>query len=1213
MENRSYVGDETWNADTLPVGGLAGNQPHHHHNHHHKHHTTVDLKAPQTTTASDEKPPLREKWGRNIEFLLSCVALSVGFGNVWRFPYTAFKNGGGAFVIPYLIVLFIIGRPIYYLEMVLGQFSNRGCVKVYDLAPAMRGIGVGQTVAIFTVITYYASVLAVTLRYLVASFNPELPWAKCDPTWPDCVDSSRLGSIALGPNVTQPKTSADLYFRKTVMHAADSLDDGLGYPDWRLALCLVASWICIVGILIKGIKSSGKVSYFLAIFPYIIIAVLLVRSLTLEGAWTGIKYFFEPQWDKLLTIEVWYEAVTQCFFSLTICFGGLIVYSSFNDFSNNIYRHALIITSLDTVTSLVAGCVVFGVIGHLAHVTGQSDISKVVQSGPALTFITYPDTIAKFDFLPQFFSVLFFFMLFLLGIGTLIGIVTSVITAIHDQRPDIARWKIVISVGLAGFCIGLVYITPGGLIILELLDYYGATLVTITLAVFELLTFAWIYGVNRVCKDIEFMLGIKTGLFWRVCWGIVTPITVLFILLVSLIQYKPQNVPLGYNALGWCLYAFAVLQLPCWAVYAILQKQGLVWWDRCKAVLRPMADWGPEDPTKRSEYGTFIEEYKQQSVTNRTGNLVEKHTNCITIGIASPTTPVREKWTSNIEFTLSCIAYSVGFGNIWKFPYTALDNGGGAFLIPYLVVLFLIGRPLYYLEMAMGQFCSRGCVKIYDMAPAMRGVGVGQSVAMVVAMSYYTPILAITLRYLLLSFSSELPWSKCDHSWSRCINSDFRGYANVTNGLTEDRRNVSAELYFTNTIMHRAPLAEGLGWPDGKLVLCLLVSWSILVVILIKGVRSTGKAAYFLAIFPYVIIFILLAHSLSLEGSLEGIKFFLTPKWESLFSAKVWMEAVTQCFFSLSICFGGIIAYSSFNNFSNNVYRDAMIISWLDTFTSIVVGCIVFGVLGNLAHVTHRTSIQDIVREGPGLTFMAYPDAIAKFEYCPQLFSVLFFLMFFIVGIGSNLGAITSVITAIRDRCPTVENWKIVMGVSVSMFCISVVYLAPGGLDLLDVLDTYGAKYVTLTLALFEILTFAWIYGVDRVCRDIKFMLQIETGLFWRICWGIIAPLLVGVILIVSFVDYVPLNVPAEYNVAGWILYTFAILQLPLWAGYAIMTQDEKGCRTAWKTAFQPSTTWGPENELTRDQYNKMESKRSHFTATPARHCTQRLCGKIFD
>ncbi|XP_058054990.1 sodium-dependent nutrient amino acid transporter 1-like [Anopheles bellator] len=362
-------------------------------------------------------------------------------------------------------------------------------------------------------------------------------------------------------------------------------------------------------------------------------------------------------------------------------------------------------------------------------------------------------------------------------------------------------------------------------------------------------------------------------------------------------------------------------------------------------------------------------------------------TNCVSIAIAAPSTPVREKWNNNIEFTLSCIAYSVGFGNIWKFPYTALDNGGGAFLVPYLIVLFVIGRPLYYLEMAMGQFSSRGCVKIYDMAPAMRGVGVGQSVAMVVAVSYYTPILAITLRYLLLSFSRELPWSKCDHSWSRCIDSDFRGHANESGVGAGTKQNVSAELFFTNTIMHRAPLEQGLGWPSMELVLCLVVCWLILAAILIRGVRSTGKAAYFLAIFPYVIIFMLLGHSLSLEGSLEGIKFFLMPKWASLFQAKVWMEAVTQCFFSLSICFGGIIAYSSFNNFSNNVYRDAMIISWLDTFTSIVVGCIVFGVLGNLAHVTHRSNIQELVREGPGLTFMAYPDAIAKFEYYPQLFS----------------------------------------------------------------------------------------------------------------------------------------------------------------------------------------------------------------------------------
>lgn len=175
-------------------------------------HIAINTANNNNNNPDDPPPTVREKWGKNIEFLLSCVALSVGFGNVWRFPYTAFNNGGGAFVIPYLIVLFIIGRPIYYLEMVLGQFSNRGCVKVYDMAPLMRGIGVGQTVAIFTVITYYAAVLAITFRYLVVSFSAELPWSTCDPSWVDCVNSSFIGTIPMG-NGTKIQSSAELYFQ----------------------------------------------------------------------------------------------------------------------------------------------------------------------------------------------------------------------------------------------------------------------------------------------------------------------------------------------------------------------------------------------------------------------------------------------------------------------------------------------------------------------------------------------------------------------------------------------------------------------------------------------------------------------------------------------------------------------------------------------------------------------------------------------------------------------------------------------------------------------------------------------------------------------------------------------------------------------------------------------------------------------------------------
>ncbi|XP_021705240.1 sodium-dependent nutrient amino acid transporter 1 isoform X1 [Aedes aegypti] len=584
--------------------------------------------------------------------------------------------------------------------------------------------------------------------------------------------------------------------------------------------------------------------------------------------------------------------------------------------------------------------------------------------------------------------------------------------------------------------------------------------------------------------------------------------------------------------------------------------------------------------------------------------------NGIALSVSIPNVPIREKWGKGVEFMLSCIAYSVGFGNIWKFPYTALENGGGAFLIPYLVILFLIGRPIYYLEMVMGQFCSRGCVKIYDMAPIMRGVGVGQSLAMFVVMTYYTPVLAITLYYLISSFNSELPWSRCDPSWNRCIDSVSREFKDAN---ASQNMNVSAELFFTKTVMHRAPLAQGLGIPDMDLTLCLLASWLVVAVILIKGIRSTGKCAYFLAIFPYVIILILFVHSCTLEGAGKGIRFFLTPDWKQLFEPRVWMEAVTQCFFSLSICFGGIIAYSSFNNFSNNVYRDALIISWLDTFTSIIIGCIVFGVLGNLAHVTNKENIQDVVKQGPGLTFMAYPDAIAKFEYFPQLFSVLFFLMLFIVGIGSNLGVVTSIITAIRDRCPTLENWKVASVVSVVGFSLSTIYMAPGGLDLLDVFDNYGAKYVTLTFALFELITFGWIYGVDRICRDIQFMLNIDTNKFWRICWGILTPLVVTVILIGCLVDHKPVDVPEEYNIIGWCVYVLAVIQLPLWAIYAIFSQKKPGFVNKVRSAFKPTKSWGPENYHTRKAYNiYLEKIRSSSDADDCSNALKFIYRRIF-
>uniref|UniRef100_A0A8D8AYV8 Transporter n=3 Tax=Culex pipiens TaxID=7175 RepID=A0A8D8AYV8_CULPI len=611
MENRSYVGESR-----VDLNGAGNNLSSV--NSYDVSNTSISSNGgdkqnqPATTASSSKLVIVRDKWGKDVEFMLSCIAYSVGFGNVWKFPYTALKNGGGAFLIPYLVVLFIVGRPIYYLEMVMGQFSSRGCVKIYDMAPAMRGIGVGQTIAMFIVMTYYTPILAITFRYLVASFSAVLPWAKCDPSWTNCIDSDFAGQI-MSNSTVPPKASAELYFLNTVMHKNDSLFDGIGTPDWRLTLCLLFSWLCVAIILIKGIKSSGKASYFLAIFPYVIILILLVHACTLKGAFNGILYFLTPQWDQLLNVTVWYEAVTQCFFSLSVCFGGIIAYASFNNFSNNVYKDAIIISWLDTFTSIIAGCIVFGVIGNLAYVTGESDIQAVVQSGAGLTFMTYPNAIAKFEWLPQLFSALFFLMLFIVGLGSNLGVTTSIVTAIRDQCPWLKNWQVVAVVGSVGFLCGLVYLTPGGLDLLDVLDYYGAKYVTLTLAVFELVTFGWIYGVDRICRDIKFMLGHNTSLFWRICWGIVTPLVTILILLLSFLEYEAFNVPVGYNVLGWFIYILAILQLPGWALYAasrLSSKTFGTFVESLKKSFRPLPEWGPGEVADRTRYQEEVEQHE---------------------------------------------------------------------------------------------------------------------------------------------------------------------------------------------------------------------------------------------------------------------------------------------------------------------------------------------------------------------------------------------------------------------------------------------------------------------------------------------------------------------------------------------------------------------------------------------------------------------------
>lgn len=173
----------------------------------------VNLEIPVNNSDPEERPT----WGSGTEFLMSCISLSVGIGNIWRFPFTAYENGGGAFVLPYLLVLVVIGRPMYYLEMCLGQFMSQGPVKIWQLAPLMKGIGFAQILAIFFIVSYYAVLLALTFAYLVKSFSVELPWSVCKPEWegfciPSVTKGSDMENMTAEHGLVNLTSSSELYF-----------------------------------------------------------------------------------------------------------------------------------------------------------------------------------------------------------------------------------------------------------------------------------------------------------------------------------------------------------------------------------------------------------------------------------------------------------------------------------------------------------------------------------------------------------------------------------------------------------------------------------------------------------------------------------------------------------------------------------------------------------------------------------------------------------------------------------------------------------------------------------------------------------------------------------------------------------------------------------------------------------------------------------------
>ncbi|XP_008107713.1 sodium- and chloride-dependent glycine transporter 1 isoform X1 [Anolis carolinensis] len=552
----------------------------------------------------------RGNWGNQIEFILTSVGYAVGLGNVWRFPYLCYRNGGGAFMFPYFIMLVFCGIPLFFMELSFGQFASQGCLGVWRISPMFKGIGYGMMVVSTYIGIYYNVVICIAFYYFFSSMTRVLPWTYCNNPWntADCTGVLDVtnGSTASPVNFTQifnqtlKRTSpSEEYWRRYVLKLSDDIGN-LGEVRLPLLGCLGVSWIVVFLCLFKGVKSSGKVVYFTATFPYVVLTILFVRGITLEGAVTGIMYYLTPQWDKILNAKVWGDAASQIFYSLGCAWGGLITMASYNKFHNNCYRDSIIISITNCATSVYAGFVIFSILGFMANHLGV-DVSKVADHGPGLAFVAYPEALTLLPISPLW-SVLFFFMLILLGLGTQFCLLETLVTAVVDEVGNdwIIRRKtfVTLAVAVVGFLLGVPLTTQAGIYWLLLMDNYAASFSLVVISCIMCVAIMYVYGHRNYFKDIEMMLGFPPPLFFQICWRFISPVIIFFILVFTVIQYRP----ISYNAyvyptwaitIGFLMALSSVICIPIYAVFCIMRSEGDSLLQRLKNATRPSREWGP--------------------------------------------------------------------------------------------------------------------------------------------------------------------------------------------------------------------------------------------------------------------------------------------------------------------------------------------------------------------------------------------------------------------------------------------------------------------------------------------------------------------------------------------------------------------------------------------------------------------------------------------
>lgn len=444
----------------------------------------------------------RESWGTRAGFVLAAIGSAVGLGNIWGFPFQAYRNGGGAFLIPYIVAMLIVGIPMLIMEFSLGHFTQFAAPGAFrEVNKRTEFLGWWPIILSFIICTYYSVIIAWCMNYLIYSFYDAVPWA---------ADAKAF------------------FFERYLHHHAGHK---LGSVQYEIVFSLGAIWICMYFSIFRGVKWIGKIVLWAVPLPLFILLVLLIRGLTLDGAIQGLEYYLEPNWEKLADVEVWRRAFGQVFFSMTVAFGVMITYASFLHRKSDINNNALIVGIADLAVSFLAGITVFTTMGFLARETNRP-VHEVLSASEdaALAFVAFPTVLSHLPW-TQFFSVIFFAALILLGINSAFSITESVLASVCD-KSGWPRQTVLISMSAIGFGIGIIYTTQGGLSWLDTIHgFIIGTWGILLVGLLECVAIGWFYDLHILRRHANVRSDWKIGLWWEWLIKFVVP-AVLGVLLI---------------------------------------------------------------------------------------------------------------------------------------------------------------------------------------------------------------------------------------------------------------------------------------------------------------------------------------------------------------------------------------------------------------------------------------------------------------------------------------------------------------------------------------------------------------------------------------------------------------------------------------------------------------------------------------------------------